>query len=695
MAPTTIQTADTNYRNACNRLTSAIVQLEQYLPSDAVDVSIRPRELPSTRPRPRVVSVPACPDCAVELQEVDAGDRAGHVRTHIRDQRNDDDVRSTPSSDGGIQRSGVQTSASKRQPSAGIIKILLNTLEEKFDGFTTALSVYTGLLPPEEVPAWEAHMIVWAEYVGELKVNALETIAVLEAAVDSHQRVNNATYKALPSDQGNSVEQALVAQPGDGTASRDETPPPILEDQGALPSRNESLNVQAQTFQPVGGVNAPGPGLEDALGTTDATEGINVNVQHNRGAQIEYDIGSVVNGQPVNKDLMLAILAMNTISAAIEGDLLTAEQELAVEPFNQSNSYLNDLRDYCLDIEKRVKGEYREAGEKCARLDESDESNVTNALQGNSKNFLDRIRALQGDIRRARSSTPSSLSSGSTPPLARDSPQPSFTPSADRTYRPFMKKLEPPVFSGKIEDWPEFRAVWQELLVDHPESVQIQHFRANIPATDAKRVTGVKSMAEMWRRMEKIYGDTDLNIITVKTNLENFTPKANQDYKRIMEVYEAVETAVTQLTNLNAVQYLKDDFGLMSKLVLKLPTADQRQYTQYVTSDAAKVDTASRWDKFWKWLGKLHDSAVQASLMSMCDRTSSAKTSSAGNLKSGISCHTCGGIGHYARTCSSKPKSSASSQSIKVNMAVAKISTKDDYNKYIGDTKKEIGKCPA
>ena len=60
--------------------------------------------------------------------------------------------------------------------------------------------------------------------------------------------------------------------------------------------------------------------------------------------------------------------------------------------------------------------------------------------------------------------------------------------------------------------------------------------------------------------MEKIYGDTDLNIITIKTNLENFTPKASQNYKRIMEVYEAVEIAVTQLTNLNAVQYLKDDF---------------------------------------------------------------------------------------------------------------------------------------
>ena len=36
------------------------------------------------------------------------------------------------------------------------------------------------------------------------------------------------------------------------------------------------------------------------------------------------------------------------------------------------------------------------------------------------------------------------------------------------------------------------------------------------------------------------------------------------DNKRIMEVYEAIEAAKTQLENLEAVQCLKDDFSLMS-----------------------------------------------------------------------------------------------------------------------------------
>ena len=54
----------------------------------------------------------------------------------------------------------------------------------------------------------------------------------------------------------------------------------------------------------------------------------------------------------------------------------------------------------------------------------------------------------------------------------------------------------------------------------------------------------------------------------MKSNLEGFTPKAVLDYKKIQEVYEAVESAVAQSNSLNALQYLKEDFGLMNKLVL-------------------------------------------------------------------------------------------------------------------------------
>ena len=114
-------------------------------------------------------------------------------------------------------------------------------------------------------------------------------------------------------------------------------------------------------------------------------------------------------------------------------------------------------------------------------------------------------------------------------------------------------------------------------------------------------------MEEMWTRLERVYGDKELNIITVKTNLENFAPKAGLEHKRIQEVFEAIETASTQLKNLGALQYIKDDFSLLNKLVMKLPTVEQRNYSQYITSAAAKSDPSSRWDKFWGWMERLHE----------------------------------------------------------------------------------------
>ena len=53
----------------------------------------------------------------------------------------------------------------------------------------------------------------------------------------------------------------------------------------------------------------------------------------------------------------------------------------------------------------------------------------------------------------------------------------------------------------------------------------------------------------------------------------------------------------------------------------------------------------------------------------------------------------CGEIGHIARTCPSKAKQPASS--VRVNLAVTKITTRGEYNQHLPDTKKQIGNCPA
>ena len=80
-----------------------------------------------------------------------------------------------------------------------------------------------------------------------------------------------------------------------------------------------------------------------------------------------------------------------------------------------------------------------------------------------------------------------------------------------------------------------------------------------------------------------------------------------------------MEHAVTQLTNIGALDYFHGDFGLINKLVMKLPYYDQRHYADYVTSEDTVVDEkSSSWDSFWLWLKQRYSAALQARVMHMC-----------------------------------------------------------------------------
>ena len=129
---------------------------------------------------------------------------------------------------------------------------------------------------------------------------------------------------------------------------------------------------------------------------------------------------------------------------------------------------------------------------------------------------------------------------------------------------------------------------------------------------------------------------------------------------------------------------MKDDFSLMHKIVMKLPISEQTKYTNYITSAVLELDPSSRWDKFWAWLKQRHKAAVQSGLMFMC--------TSLPNSKSGMTCNSCGRLGHFARSCPSKKP--GGNTVAKVNIAVSKIATRADYDKHLAETKNKSLNVP-
>ena len=77
------------------------------------------------------------------------------------------------------------------------------------------------------------------------------------------------------------------------------------------------------------------------------------------------------SGSYLSMDKDLAVAAMNSVSDMIDNDLHSLEQEVAARDGAEGENYFTDLKEFCADIEKRVKTEFKEAGEKLARLDVS------------------------------------------------------------------------------------------------------------------------------------------------------------------------------------------------------------------------------------------------------------------------------------------------------------------------------------
>ena len=395
---------------------------------------------------------------------------------------------------------------------------------------------------------------------------------------------------------------------------------------------------------------------------------------------------------PMSAELEFAVKSFDHVITTIDNDLKTMEGEVSLPLENQSETSLNEIRDFCIGIDTMIKKDLKDAAEKVSRLDVLKVTGAPQTMAERLTEFTSRLRTVQGTLRRTRTTVVLGSSIGSNASLTTGSRETIPTADSHRGYKPYIEKLKPPVFSGRVEDWPEFRSVWTELFSDLPESVQVQHVKTNVPAADSRRIAGVKTMREVWERLERVYGDTELNIITVKSTLESFTSKSNQDHKRIQDVYEAVEKAITQLQNLDAAKYLEDDFSLINKLVLKLPHADQRRYSDYVSSEAAGLDPRSKWAKFWSWLRLRYKSAVQSGLMHMCDGVNGQSKSVSSGIKTGVTCNICGGLGHYARNCSSKQRS-VQSPSVKVNVAVTKVHTRDEYNRHLPETRRQVGNC--
>ena len=83
--------------------------------------------------------------------------------------------------------------------------------------------------------------------------------------------------------------------------------------------------------------------------------------------------------------------------------MLAAEQEAAAIDTLPVEAFLAHLQEFYSQIENSVRVDYKEAGERLARLEQGRALNALEILTENTRKYSDRLRGIQTSLRRVRS----------------------------------------------------------------------------------------------------------------------------------------------------------------------------------------------------------------------------------------------------------------------------------------------------
>ena len=289
------------------------------------------------------------------------------------------------------------------------------------------------------------HLLVWAEYVADLRARAGESLAIIEASesvsVDRNLPAStvsqeNSTIAAITYTQAQ-LNNNLNLVEGSGTvppAEHDEGHHNPVSGTGAIPVVTEPDDlVIANGATPV--VTQPGSGRSIEVRTAPI-----VTTSQVRGNTSSVEFHRVQPGPP-NAPLDLAMRSLLHIRDTLNSDLQSMEDEVADANGSMTITAIDDVKEFCSGIQTMIKKDLKDAAEKVGNLDHAGTTGAAGIMADCLTRSTQRLRSIQASLRRAHmTAVLSSNGSSTTNSTDRNSSRES-TPLSDssRGYKPYRE----------------------------------------------------------------------------------------------------------------------------------------------------------------------------------------------------------------------------------------------------------------
>ena len=118
-----------------------------------------------------------------------------------------------------------------------------------------------------------------------------------------------------------------------------------------------------------------------------------------------------------------------------------------------------------------------------------------------------------------------------------------------------VEKVKLPTFSGRQEDFSEFQSQFKELCrgEGYTPVLEMAQLKMKLPKEALAALTGLRDPEMAWHRLEEMYGNREIAIMSALKTLRDFRSAKNAAHEQVIELVMAVQRCRTELTNIGAI----------------------------------------------------------------------------------------------------------------------------------------------
>ena len=110
-----------------------------------------------------------------------------------------------------------------------------------------------------------------------------------------------------------------------------------------------------------------------------------------------------------------------------------------------------------------------------------------------------------------------------------------------------MEKVKLPTFSGRQEDFAEFKNQFRELCKgeQYTPVLEMAQLKQKLPKEALAAIGGLQCPEVSWKRLEEVYGNREISIMSAIKNLRDFRSSKSAPHEQIIELAMAVQKCTT------------------------------------------------------------------------------------------------------------------------------------------------------